>query len=377
MDTHTYDAIVVANNIFQYIQSEAEKNYRESLMSKEKERPLTPMEQPVTYKNLSQLMVLLQAKHLKDTGRPLFKEPIQMEKNGEFSVKSKKLDQKYGHFGLGNLVSLPVYVTGYMETNEKDWLHKHVKALVMQNEHKKEEVQKKMREDLVYKYNRPSMDAVRLSDLEAFGKQIHLNSEKERAVPSPEIANAPTKKVDNVNHPGHYAGQGKVECIDFIATVVNQYPGILAGDLQNVNKYTWRSHGKNGKEDISKAQWYFNHAEKTFLSLDKNSQQALINTTDTMKKVMLSPGKTLKNMEDTQKLGIEEVTKNMPQEEKELYHKIIHGVTHFYEEKARSETKEALQQWIQQYDRFQSQENKQEVILHTGKPMTEEKGHGR
>ena len=67
----------------------------------------------------------------------------------------------------------------------------------------------------------------------------------------------------------------------------------------------------------------------------------------------------------------------MPQEEKELYHKIIQGVTHFYEGQARNETKEALQQWIQQYDRFQSQENKQEVILHTGKPMTEEKGHGR
>lgn len=79
--------------------------------------------------------------------------------------------------------------------------------------------------------------------------------------------NQEIQQNNNVNHSGHYAGQGKVECIDFIASVINKYPGILVGDLQNVCKYTWRFHNKNGKEDIDKASWYFNHADKTYDSL--------------------------------------------------------------------------------------------------------------
>lgn len=65
---------------------------------------------------------------------------------------------------------------------------------------------------------------------------------------------------DTVNHPFHYAGQGSVECIDFIKVLIAPYQGVIAGDLQNVLKYTYRAHYKNGIEDIKKARWYAGHA---------------------------------------------------------------------------------------------------------------------
>lgn len=68
------------------------------------------------------------------------------------------------------------------------------------------------------------------------------------------------KMVDNVNHPSHYSKPGEIECIDFITKMVAPYQGVVAGDLQNVMKYTWRCKNKNGKEDLKKAQWYANHA---------------------------------------------------------------------------------------------------------------------
>lgn len=66
-----------------------------------------------------------------------------------------------------------------------------------------------------------------------------------------------------VNHPGHYAEKGKVECIEFIEAMVTPYTGVVAGDIQNVLKYTWRYEKKNGKEDLEKAAWYMNHAKET------------------------------------------------------------------------------------------------------------------
>ena len=64
---------------------------------------------------------------------------------------------------------------------------------------------------------------------------------------------------DNVNHPNHYTQSG-VECIDYIREMISPYAGVVAGDIQNVLKYTWRAHDKNGIEDIKKAKWYMNHA---------------------------------------------------------------------------------------------------------------------
>lgn len=67
--------------------------------------------------------------------------------------------------------------------------------------------------------------------------------------------------TDNVNHPNHYTQSG-VECIDYIRDMISPFAGVVAGDLQNVLKYTWRAHDKNGVEDIKKAKWYMQHAIK-------------------------------------------------------------------------------------------------------------------
>lgn len=181
---------------------------------------------------------------------------------------------------------------------------------------------------------------------------------------------------DNVNHPSHYANQGSVECIDFIATVVNKYPGILAGDLQNVTKYTWRSHGKNGKEDIAKATWYFNHAEKTYLSLSEEAKGMILRSQETMKKILLPRGKSLQDAIDTRNKGIAEITKNMPPEEKDLYKKVLHGLDSFFDEKARREAKEALTEWVKAYDRFQPQK-KQEIVLNVGQSKSQSKAYSK
>ncbi len=68
------------------------------------------------------------------------------------------------------------------------------------------------------------------------------------------------EKYDIVNRPQHYAGQGEVECIDFIEIMIKSYNGIIAGSLFNALKYTWRSHNKNGKQDLEKALYYANKA---------------------------------------------------------------------------------------------------------------------
>lgn len=63
--------------------------------------------------------------------------------------------------------------------------------------------------------------------------------------------------TDNVNHPSHYT-QGGVECIDAITAATVNKTGIEAVCTANVIKYIWRYEGKNGLEDVKKAQWYIN-----------------------------------------------------------------------------------------------------------------------
>lgn len=68
--------------------------------------------------------------------------------------------------------------------------------------------------------------------------------------------------IEKINHPAHY--QGKVECIEAIATILAQnmlsqeplYPPITHAVLFNVVKYRWRKDLKNGNEDLAKAEWY-------------------------------------------------------------------------------------------------------------------------
>lgn len=154
-----------------------------------------------------------------------------------------------------------------------------------------------------------------------------------------------TNKKDNVNHPNHYAGQGKVECIDFIASVVNKYPGILAGDLQNVCKYTWRSHEKNGKEDIQKAVWYFAHAEKTWNGLQPEVKGLV-------KAFSRNPIIQTPHAEEIQKDGLKEITSTMGKAETELYKMVIVGLNNFTDDYLRQKAQFALETWSKSYEKF-------------------------
>ena len=62
--------------------------------------------------------------------------------------------------------------------------------------------------------------------------------------------------TDFVNKPPHYI-QGNIECIEALqaALTPDEFRGFLKG---NVLKYLWREAGKNGAEDLQKAQWYLN-----------------------------------------------------------------------------------------------------------------------
>ena len=62
-------------------------------------------------------------------------------------------------------------------------------------------------------------------------------------------------KSDMVNSPKHYAGQGSIECIEYIEDFLTteEYIGYLRG---NIAKYLHRFRYKNGLEDLKKAEWY-------------------------------------------------------------------------------------------------------------------------
>lgn len=60
--------------------------------------------------------------------------------------------------------------------------------------------------------------------------------------------------ADNVNHPSHYC-TGQFECID----VMIETQGVEATMnfcMCNAFKYLYRHKGKNGLEDVRKADWY-------------------------------------------------------------------------------------------------------------------------
>lgn len=60
---------------------------------------------------------------------------------------------------------------------------------------------------------------------------------------------------DQVNHPGHYT-QGKLECIDAIASATIGLDGFSAYCTGNIIKYLWRYRMKNGAQDLKKAECY-------------------------------------------------------------------------------------------------------------------------
>ncbi len=70
------------------------------------------------------------------------------------------------------------------------------------------------------------------------------------------VAKATEKTTDNVNHPTHY-NQGGIECIDAMKAAFGD-DNVKTFCHLNAFKYLWRSHYKNGTEDLKKAAWYLN-----------------------------------------------------------------------------------------------------------------------
>ena len=62
---------------------------------------------------------------------------------------------------------------------------------------------------------------------------------------------------DTVEHPNHYAGDGEIECMDAMRSMMSgeQYalPPIAAYWWGCIFKYLWRWRRKNGVEDLKKA----------------------------------------------------------------------------------------------------------------------------
>lgn len=74
-------------------------------------------------------------------------------------------------------------------------------------------------------------------------------------------------KKDNVNHPSHYESSCSLECIDVMEAVFGDI-SVYDFCICNAFKYLWRYKNKNGKEDISKAEWYINRAKKLYSEID-------------------------------------------------------------------------------------------------------------
>lgn len=153
------------------------------------------------------------------------------------------------------------------------------------------------------------------------------------------------KMQELVNHPSHYTNNNGIECIDFIFSIVNQYSGIIAGDLQNVCKYVWRAHKKAGKIDVKKAQWYYKHAETIWLTLDEKTHWILKSLTKNT--IIPTP-----NAGKTKRAGIKEIIKGMDKEEEKIVLDVIEGINNFYDTEKREKGTKALERWTKNFDTF-------------------------
>ena len=64
---------------------------------------------------------------------------------------------------------------------------------------------------------------------------------------------------DNVNSPSHYSKQCSIECIDSMEVAFG-IRLMFYHCIITAYKYIWRYRGKNGREDLDKAEWYIRHA---------------------------------------------------------------------------------------------------------------------
>jgi hypothetical protein len=67
--------------------------------------------------------------------------------------------------------------------------------------------------------------------------------------------------IDNVNHPAHYEGQTSMECIEAMQISFGK-KAVIDFCMCNAFKYLWRHRHKNGREDLQKAHWYLDKADK-------------------------------------------------------------------------------------------------------------------
>ena len=66
--------------------------------------------------------------------------------------------------------------------------------------------------------------------------------------------------ADNIN-PDHYKSSTSLECIESMEIIFGRRE-VFDFCLCNAWKYIWRWKNKNGQEDLKKAEWYLNRADK-------------------------------------------------------------------------------------------------------------------
>lgn len=69
------------------------------------------------------------------------------------------------------------------------------------------------------------------------------------------------REKEAVNHPSHYNATGRKECIVEMLELFGTEKVITFCEL-NAYKYHYRHEMKNGREDLDKAKWYEEFAEK-------------------------------------------------------------------------------------------------------------------
>lgn len=88
------------------------------------------------------------------------------------------------------------------------------------------------------------------------------------------LKNAPVhdsnQSFDNVNRPSHYASTS-VECIDMMIETQGE-EAVIDFCVCNAFKYLWRHRGKNGDEDVRKANWYLNKAVELMDKYEKPNE---------------------------------------------------------------------------------------------------------
>lgn len=90
---------------------------------------------------------------------------------------------------------------------------------------------------------------------EVDGRMLNKPQPKQQKPEEPKPVPVPKTKHDPVNHPDHYT-RGGIECIDAIASAVQDLPGKEAWLVGQIIKYVWRYRWKNGAEDLKKARFY-------------------------------------------------------------------------------------------------------------------------